>query len=257
MVRLQLSATGFESRLVALDQGVEKLGTSWESINSTSETSSTVMRARIRQLIDDLSGLVALNTELTSAAANIRVLVQDAIRVIKYHIQTNDQKLADGKRQLEDARQSREQANRELNEAKAELTGDKGFWNGVVTGLTFTAYNPIQENVDKANAAVSKINASYATSDRLVAALDLYQRELYQADTLLGELDSLDSVFTDYQNALNTVQMALDEAHEDEARAAGAGSEGLANHYRQNVGRDMDDLLSFWQKFDSTSHINQ
>lgn len=254
LAALRFAATPFESRLVALDEGVEKLDASWRKISTTDNTRVTLMRMRIQQLIDDLSELVALNKELTSEAANVRVLVQDAFKIVKYHIQYNDQQVAEGIRQLNDAQQRREQAIRELNEAKAELQGDKGFLNSFLTGLTFTAYNPIQENIDKAKAAASRINDSYATSERLVATLNLYKSELDQAHTLLRTLDTLDSVFTDYQNRLNTAQMAMDEAHDHEARVAGATSEGLATHYRQIAGHDMDSLLSFWQQYSDMVH---
>lgn len=249
MSAVHTAVINFQNDLYTLSDQLNTVQNHWQVISATGGDGGAIT---VPTLIAELDNLGWLTKKMLVEAADIRTKVQDVLPLVKFHLQDDEQKMAEAQKQLAAVIKSREQAIKDLNAAKAELDGEKGFWNGFLTAITFTAYNPLQANIDKANAAVSRYNASFDTRMNLINALNQHQSELVHGNTILQSLHALDSVFTDYQNSFNAAQLSLVQAHDGQAKAAGAQSPGTGNYYRQRAGKDMDELISWIGTFRST-----
>ena len=111
-----------------------------------------------------------------------------------------------------------------LQNAQNELSGGKGFWNGVATGITFGIYNPLKENLDKARGAVDRINSEIKSIDRansqLIASTQQELEQKRQASG--GDSARVDGTVTGFQNAVNQAQGPLSRARENFEKSGGS-----------------------------------
>lgn len=111
------------------------------------------------------------------------------------------------------------------NAARSELEGDKGFLNGFLTGLTAGAYNPVKENMDRAQKALESANASISRINSLLATIRTRQAEMQASAQAVTRIEGVDSSVVQCQNVLNGAQRTLADAltkieHADEATRA-------------------------------------
>ena len=235
-----------------LQHMLERLQLDWSSLGG--QANAIIVKAKIRRIGRQLDDLRRLGDQLTGQLVDNRIEVIDALKLVQLDIDDCKRKLAETESQLQSAQQHLEQADRDLAAAQAELNGEKGFWNGVLTGITFGIYNPLKDNIDKANAAV----ATHDAERRAIASrrddLNRYGAELNNGQALLQTLISLDATFSDYQNSANSAQTSLAEADENEERAAAAQAEGAAKYYYGRVGKHMEALIQWIGIFKSAIH---
>lgn len=236
----------FGPQLQLLDDQLIKVRGRWQGLDATGGDSPSTVQA----FVIEICQLDVFSRAVIGQAAYVRVKADEALNLVRLALQDYPGKVTEAENQLTAAKRDRDQAFRDLDAAKAELEGDKGFWNGVLTGLTFTAYNPLQDNINKANDAIARINNSFGVIQNRINALNQTTAELHESERLLADLYALDLGLTDYENDLNSVQMTVGQACADEAKYAGAHSAGVASYYRQRAGKEMDSLLGWIGVFD-------
>lgn len=213
--------------------------------------SSTLVRFYLKKVVVNLQSLHTQSDALIAEASQSRATLQGLRELVRSHIKDDEAKIPLAERNLEDARRRQEQARRDLRAAKSELQGDKGFLNGFLTGITFTAYNPLKENVDKANAAVATINREVQTIKAQIQILLQSSNELREGRYILDSLNNVNDSLNHYLNFLTKAETSLQEAHEDAERSGEVKSERLGAYYKKQAGKEMNELFSWIGIFNS------
>ena len=98
--------------------------------------------------------------------------------------------------------------------ARKELSGDKGFLNGFVTGLTLGIHNPVKENMDAAKAAMRSINASVVQHKAQHQELTQRVQEIHYAEQAMAALRHVPQAMVVVRNRLNTATNAIEPAYD-------------------------------------------
>lgn len=252
-----LSALGtamekFTMRVQLLLSDLERLQYDWTSLRS--ETTAIVVKLKIGMIGNKLDRLRLLGEQAGKELADSRQEVFRALTLVQLDMDEGKKDLAKIESQLQTAQQKLAQSQSDLAAAEAELNGEKGFWNGLATGITFGIYNPVKQNIDKANTAVANYNAELRTIESRRNDLSRITSELNNGQTLLQSLISLDTLFTDYQNSASVAQRTLANADKNEEAAAAARTEGAANYYYRRAGKDMEALIRWIEIFKAAIH---
>lgn len=250
MSALQAASLNLQAHVAGPHRQLIAVRDQWQQImGGTDERVSAAVHALLTELYD-----LSLYTQtMLSEAADIRVKLQDALQLVSLHLDDDQRKLAAAQGELAAAMQHRDQALADLNAAKAELDGGEGFWNGFLTGISLGIYNPVKENIDKANAAVSAYNSACHNIQYQINALNQSQSELSQSRPTLQTLNALDPELAGYQNCLNAAQVAIGKAYTDEEHADTARSPGAVAYYQTCAGKDVDKLVVWIDAFGSAT----
>ncbi|MEM9163684.1 MAG: hypothetical protein AAGC54_11535 [Cyanobacteria bacterium P01_F01_bin.4] len=249
MSPLHTSVQMVRSRARQLTHDLENLRKVWSRL-AAGEASVLVM-VYLKTVVVNLQSVHLQSEALIADSAQSRAILQGAREVVRSHIKDDKTNIPIAERNLEKARRRQAQARRDLRAAKSELQGDKGFLNGFLTGITFTAYNPLQENLDKANTAVATINREVQTIKSQLQILNQSSNELREGKYILDSLNNVNKSLNDYLNFLTKAETSLQEALEDTERAGETQSARLGAYYQKQAGKEMHELFSWIDVFNS------
>lgn len=255
---LQSATRRFKGRVVGLQSDLSAIREQWAQLDVPDPACDGLRdpdcstRDRVNHLIGDLARVDQATSEMIGEAAEDRVKVEEARSLVRTYIEEDRQAIAAGEIQLQAARQRMDQAYADLEDAKAQLSGEQGVLNGFLTGISFGIYNPLQENLDKARAAVARYNDEFNTINAQIAAIQRHQSELEAGHEAIEALITLDEAFTGYQNTLTNAHTILSEAYANETHARDAATEGAASYYRRRAGSEMEQLLAWIDIFQAT-----
>jgi chromosome segregation ATPase len=235
------------ARQLAYDLG--RLRDDWLRIEQSQ--SKGLARILLHRVIVGLQSLHLQSNALITQAAKSNAILQEVRELVRLHIKDDQIRIDRANNDLAESRRQQEQARQRLRDAQAQLQGDKGFWNGFLTGITFTAYNPIQENINKANEAIATYNYQVQVSKSQIIALEQSLRELQESGYILDQLQSLDQGLVDYLNFLVKAETSLQEAFEDAERFESAQSERVGAYYQRQAEKEMNELFSWIDAFGS------
>jgi hypothetical protein len=183
--------------------------------------------------------------DLLKKGSIVRVEVNSLRPLLKAHIQQVNNKKNVSELEVLALQGALSEARKKLRQAKAELSGEKGFLNGFLTGITFTAYNPLKDNMEKANRAVVNINSSINKSNQELQNIRLSQTELAETNYLVNSLDNVNVALAEYQNIILKVQISLQESHDDAEKISADKSQRLNKYYFKQTGKEITELLSW------------
>lgn len=245
------SVQDLRSRARQLAHDLESLRDDWSRIEQSQCQSKVLARIFLQRVIVGLQSLHIQSDTLVSQTAKSNAILQEVRELVRLHIKEDQIKIDRANNDLEESRKQQEQARQRLREAKEQLKGDKGFWNGVLTGITFTAYNPIKENINKANEAIATYNYQVQVSKSQIITLEQSLRELQESGYILDQLQSLEKGLVDYLNFIVKAETSLQEAFEDAERFESAQSERVGAYYQRQAGKEMNELFSWIDAFGS------
>ncbi len=232
-----------------LAYNLESLRNDWLRIEQSQ--SKELAKIFLQRVIVGFQSLHIQSDALVSQATKSNATLQEVRELVRLHIKEDQIKIDRANNDLTESRRQQEQARQKLREAEEQLKGDKGFWNAVLTGITFTAYNPIQENINKANEAMITHNYQVQVSKSQIIALEQSSRELQESSYILERLNSLEQYLVDYLNFLVKAETSLQEALEDVERFEDAQSERVGTYYQKQAGKEMNELFSWIDAFGS------
>lgn len=243
------SVQDLRSRARQLAYDLRSLRDDWFRIEQSQ--SKVLAKLFLQRVIVGLQSLHIQSDALVSQTAKSNATLQEVRELVRLHIKEDQININRANNDLAESRRQQEQARQRLREAEEQLKGDKGFWNGVLTGITFTAYNPIKENINKANEAIAVYNNQVQAIKSQIIALDQSTRELQESSYMLEQLNDLDKCLVDYLNFLVRAETSLQEAFEDAERFEGAQSERVGAYYQKQAGKEMNELFSWIDAFGS------
>lgn len=243
------SVQDLRSRARQLAYDLERLKDDWLRIEQSQ--SKVLARIFLQRVIVGLQSLHLQSDALVSQTAKSNASLQEVRELVRLHIKDDQIKIDRANDDLAEARRQQELTRQRLREAQEQLQGDKGFWNGFLTGITFTAYNPIQENINKANEAIATYNYQLQVIKTQIIALEQSSRELKESGYMLNCLNNLDKCLVDYLNFLARAETSLQEAFEDAERFEVSQSERVGAYYQRQAGKEMNELFSWIDAFGS------
>jgi hypothetical protein len=228
-----------------LCQGVYDVNSMWaESAGRGNLPLVTVTKisSQLKRLAGQTAGTMAVAAESKSLVAQT--------------LSTVNAKIAEDERRLGDLRTQQEQADRRMNDARAalqqaqnELNGNKGFWNGIATGITFGIYNPLKENVDRANAAIAAIRSEQAAIQTQQQSIGQADQEVAGKRALIERLATMDGTITAFQNTVHTASKSVDAAADHLSSANDARSPAVIALFLRRTNEDMAALTAWIGKF--------
>lgn len=228
---------------------LEKLRDLWTRFEECQ--SDALAKLYLTRVISVLHVLHLRSKNLVTEASKGSTALQDFQQLIQLHIVDDEAAIVSVNQKLDDAREKRAQARRDLSKAQEELQGDQGFLNGFLTGISFTIYNPIQENLEKADNAIKTYNYQMRVIKNELAVLNRRTSELSAGRFILKRLENLYTTLVDYLNYLTQVETSLEESHEDVERFEGSKSSYLSRYYKRQAGKEMDELFAWIDAFKS------
>jgi hypothetical protein len=250
---LNQSGLSLQAKAMGLRNNLLRIRDCWLHVKngqaSGDEHERTAIKAVIRLVVVELSNLQVSTDGMRTDAAAMKVQLALAESAVQSHIAADKirlQQLA-----LDAAQAARELALGKigLQQAREQLNGWNGFLNGLATGFTFGLYNPVLDNINKANAAVASLHNEVAKLNNLRSLQTRYQSEQTACVGLLSKLDGIDQALTDLQNGLRTAASAIGNAHKSESKYLDAGSESIAAYYLKSGGTYMDKLFAWMTAF--------
>jgi|GEM_PF-2564904 len=246
MLELHQHILGFRGQLNQAAVTLISLQNSWSRIESSQ---SAMTDALINKLIPDLSALSAQTQILVSSALGGSILVEKANTLVNAHLEEDRQQLTKAFEAKQRAEEGMRLAQISLAAAKAELRGDRGFLNGFLTGITFSAYNPVQENINRANRAINDYNANLVMAQTAIVTSQRTQAELTEETRTLSQLAFLRSAFVSFQNQLSEAQNALARGYNSAEKTLKAQNNTLGEYYREQAGQQMRQLFGWADSF--------
>ena len=243
------SVQDLRSRARQLAYNLDVLRNDWLRVEQSQ--AKVLARAFLQRVVIGLQSLHLQSDALISETAKSNANLQEVRELVHLYIKDDEMKISRANDDLAEARRQQEQARQRLKEAQEQLKGDKGFWNGFLTGITFTAYNPIQENINKANEAIATYNYQVQIIKTQIIALEQSSRELRESSYMIDQLNNLDQCLVDYLNFLAKAETSIQEALEDAERFEGAQSERIGAYYQRQAGKEMNELFSWIDAFGS------
>lgn len=243
------SVQDLRSRARQLAHDLESLRDDWSRIEQSQ--SKVLARIFLQRVIVGLQSLHIQSDTLVSQTAKSNAILQEVRELVRLHIKEDQIKIDRANNDLAESCRQQEQARQRLREAEEQLKGDQGFLNGFLTGLTFTIYNPIQENINKANEAIASHNYQVQVIKSKIITLEQSSRELREGSYMLDQLNDLDKCLVDYLNFITKAETSLQEALEDAERFEDAQSERIGTYYQKQAGKEMNELFSWIDAFGS------
>jgi hypothetical protein len=236
MEALNYHIFSFRSNLMNVVDELERMKRDWIKI----ETSKSILaNAYLSHFIPTMAAMTSQANNLVIMSAEGTVLVERADTIVKTRLVENQRKLtkviADKARATEGMRV----ALINLKAAKAELSGDKGFLNGFLTGLSFTAYNPVKENIDKQTNAINSYNTNLTIANAAIQVAQRTQKELGEKQKTLLQLHTMRKVFVHFSNDLSEAENALSLGTKSADRAVAAKNKTLGHYYKERAGNQM------------------
>ncbi len=213
--------------------------------------SEGVVTAYLKEVITHLLTTESQATELVTVSAEGKVRTIAAESLVEMQTKATDARIVTLNAEIVATQAAQVTARESLRQAQDELKGDKGFLNGFLTGITFTIYNPLQENIDKANTAVSTINQKLQQQKDLSRQLAQTQAVLAETRTLVQQLRSIDVAFRDFLNQLTQTKSSLVAAHTSVVNLSNTSSESLGNWYFQRTDKNMQEIFGWIDSFSS------
>jgi len=246
---LHHSVQSLRSGASQLAYNLEQLRDNWSRVER-GQTPGLV-RVFLSKIVVDLNVLHLQSDALIAEAAQSNATLQQLRELVRLHINDDRVTILQTQSSLENARKAREQARKDLSDAKKELEGSQGFLNGFLTALTFGIYNPLQENIEKANSAIMTCNNQIQVIKAQLQILNQSSEELLEGNYMLDRLNNLNGSLNEYLNFLTGAETSLKEAIEDAERSEQAQSETLGAYYKKQAGKEMNELFSWIDTFNS------
>jgi hypothetical protein len=250
---LYQSSSSLQERAMGLRNNLLRIRESWQTVRDHQSAGNAgdqdAVKTIIRYIAVELYNLKVTTASMLDDAAGMKVLLTKARSLVQSSLASGKLSLDRLALDLAQAQRRLESDRTALAQAKSELNGWKGFWNGVATGITFGAYNPVQKNINKANAAVAR---SYQELNNVAQLRDQQTRgQAMQSEctTLLDRMVGVDSVLTDFQNGLNTALSTISDAHRDESKYLAAKSGTVASYYFNAGAKAMERLFAWMDEF--------
>jgi uncharacterized protein YoxC len=237
------------SEAIQIAYDLERLRDNWSRVERGQ--ARALVRAYLSKVVVDLNVLHLQSNALIAEAAQSNATLQQLRELVRLHVHDDRVTIAQTQSSLENARKAQEQARRDLSAAKNELEGSQGFWNGLLTGLTFGIYNPLLENIKKANSAIMTLNSQIQVIECQLQLLNQSSEELLEGNYLLDRMNNLEGNLNEYLNFLTGAETSLQEAIEDAERSEEAQSEKLGAYYKRQAGEEMNELFSWIDTFKS------
>lgn len=128
-----------------------------------------------------------------------------------------------------------------LANARKELSGDKGFLNGFLTGLTLGIHNPVKQNMDAAKAAMRAINASVVQHNAQHKELTQRIQEIRYGTEAMAALRHVPQAMVVVRNRVNAATKAVKPAYDEMERTEGK-RERVIKIYLRRASKKMQDL---------------
>lgn len=231
----------------ALCTGVQRITSQWASLARVPSAESG--NERVDAIVIDLRALEDHAAAELQAAASARSRGIEALGMLDRAMTANSRQADAAATEIDAARERERAAVSAVEAAQRELDGSKGFWNGVLTGLTLGTYNPLKSNLDRARANAELANQEHARIVQRQVAIAAFQQQLAEGKRLVTLIDTLDETLTGFQNTLTAALAALGQAREDYRRGAAAQAAGSARFYLERGGREMAALGAWIERF--------
>jgi hypothetical protein len=243
VAKLQNLVVEFRNGLTQNLIDLELLKRDWDKV--VNSNNNKVVTVHYKKFVLKLMNIHSEVADLLKKGSIVRVEVNSLRPLLKAHIQQVNNKKNVSELEVLALQGALSEARKKLRQAKAELSGEKGFLNGFLTGITFTAYNPLKDNMEKANRAVVNINSSINKSNQELQNIRLSQTELAETNYLVNSLDNVNVALAEYQNIILKVQISLQESHDDAEKISADKSERLNKYYFKQTGKEITELLSW------------
>jgi prefoldin subunit 5 len=238
----------FLGDVVRLCSGTAAVADAWSRVSGLDDAALIAASPRLLNLLGTVNetGSAAMR----SAVVN-KIQVADALANVDRSIQADQRRQPGLQTELTQAQQRLQSARADLQNAQGELDGGKGFANGLLTGITFGAYNPLKENLDRARRSVDGINREIESINRQRELIAAAQQELEQKRQLLDVIGRMDLTVTDFQNVVNRAQDPLSRARENFEKSGGRDLPALAQLFLRRARAAMADLSNWVPTFNS------
>lgn len=201
---LTRNAVALRSALLSLSNNVGDALTFWDVLGRNGSTSvQTVLSRLVSELGTADSDSAAAQTISSAVYADATSLLS----LVRSYRKADERAINKASNDIEAARITVITSKALLAGARAELEGGQGFLNGFITAVTLTAVNPVQQNIDAANAAIRNGNAALHRARALHQKRAAHQREKAETERILGSLLRARDVVTDLRNAVHSAQL--------------------------------------------------
>jgi hypothetical protein len=246
MLNLNNLVVNFRGSLNQIVSDLQTMKSNWLRIESSQ---SGMTNALLSKFVPDLASMVSQANALVTQASHGTVLVEEANTIVKAHILEDQTQQAQAIADRDRAKEGMRVAKIQLEAAKAELRGSKGFLNGFLTGVTFSAYNPIKENIDKQNKAINSYNVNLINANNSINTLQRAQNELIEEQKTLSQLTFMSTAFVYFQNHLSNAENSLSIGHDEAEKAIATSNNRLGAYYREKAGKEMRQLFGWIDSF--------
>ncbi len=227
-----------------LKDDLEQLSHCWQQLKNPN-LAPPLAQLYFRQLVAELAAIQHESQQLRQFSAQLHTLTQEALPPMQNRSQQLGAQIRKLESENQEHQQALEKAQAEYNRAKAELSGDKGFLNGFLTGVSFGIYNPIKKNLETQKKAIHTINMAISQIRTAQVELEQNRTQLDTVTKLALKVTDVSTHLIDLENAANAAYAKAQEAAREEARIQGA-SPRAAEYYTQHFDQDIDALLA-WQ----------
>ncbi|QHI38840.1 hypothetical protein IMCC3317_42400 [Kordia antarctica] len=246
MLKLNNLVLNFRGNLVHMVTGLETMRRSWIRIEN-SKTGMT--NALLAQFIPNMVAMASQASNLVSLSSQGSVSIETAHTIVKTHLAEDQAQLTKAKADRARAQEGMRVALINLAAAKAELQGEKGFLNGFLTGITFTAYNPVKENIDKQNNAINTYNVNLIVANSAIETSQRTQNELREEQKTLQQLSIMRKAFVYFQNDLSAAENALSVGTNSADKALATTNKRLGDYYKDRAGKQMHQVFGWINSF--------
>ncbi|HXC14778.1 MAG TPA: hypothetical protein VNV39_18330 [Stellaceae bacterium] len=248
MDELGRRSRAFLGDVLALCSRTAAVANAWSRVFGLDDAALMTASPTLLELLGTLNGASA---KAMNSAVATKVQVAGALALVNGAIQDTQRRQPGLQTELAGAQQRHQSAQVDLQNAQNELSGEKGFWNGVATGITFGIYNPLKENLDKARGAVDRINGEIKSITDQQLLIASAQQELEQKRQVLEVLGSMDRTVTDFQNAVNQAQDPLSRARQNFEKSGARDLSVLVKFDLRRARNAMTDLSLWMPTFNS------
>jgi len=157
------------------------------------------LKASLQEILLSLHSAGGFVKQSMPQAATVQIEVIETRKMVGSHMSIGEIKIVNLKAEIQNNTVLRGIYQTAYDSAVSELKGSKRFWNDFLHGLTFTAYNPVQEAKDKAAANLTQINALINSSNQKARQLQDFGRSLEASNNCLGKITNLSGTMTDFR----------------------------------------------------------